>query len=177
MWSGGNHGRSLSSRVCCGSALVVRSRLRQAEDGTHPRDTYAVAGYNSAWQFHLSQRGIFNPGLAFWAKAYFCCTLVTNVLVTGLIAGRIWAHGRKFDRSVGSLPSMRHRYWAIMAIVVESGAIYSSALIIEIVLYVSKTNAIYVLFDGMAQVIVSTASFGLMVTDSNTGIYRELYQR
>ena len=48
-------------------------------------------------------------------------------------------------------------YWGIMAIVVESGALYSSALIIEIALYVSKTNAIYVLFDAMAQVIVSTA--------------------
>lgn len=50
---------------------------------------------------------------------------------------------------------MRPRYWSVLAIVIESGALYSSALIIEIVLFVSKTNAIYVLFDGMAQVIVS----------------------
>ena len=37
MWSGGNHGRSLSSHVCCGSAQLVRSRLRLAEEGTNPR--------------------------------------------------------------------------------------------------------------------------------------------
>jgi hypothetical protein len=117
-----------------------------------------VSGYNSAWQFHLSRQGIFNPGLEFWAKAYFSCTLATNILVTALIAGRIWAQGRKLDKSFGSLPSMAPRYWSIMAIVVESGALYSSALIVEIALYASKTNAIYTLFDGMAQVIVSALS-------------------
>jgi len=52
---------------------------------------------------------------------------------------------------------MGPRYWGILAIVIESGALYSSALVVEIALYVSKTNAIYVLFDGMAQVIVSAA--------------------
>ena len=56
---------------------------------------------------------------------------------------------------------MGPRYWGILAIIIESGALYSSALVIEIALFVSKTNAIYVLFDGMAQIIVSAACFWL----------------
>jgi len=72
---------------------------------------------------------------------------------------------------------MGPRYWGVMAIVIESGALYSSALVIEIALYVSKTNGIYVLFDGMAQVIVSTACFCLIGTTSDAIIYRESYQQ
>jgi len=133
MWSGRNHRRPLSSRVCCGSALVVRSRLRQAEDGTNPRDTYAqlqdtilhgsstsCSEVSSTWASRSGRR-----------RNSAVCWSPTS---SSLASSRIWAHGRKFDRSVGSLPSMRHRYWAIVAIIVESGAIYSSALIIEIAL-------------------------------------------
>lgn len=136
-----------------------------------------VTGYISAYQFILLKRGIFGAALEYWAKAFFCCTLATNVLVTGLIAGRIWAHGKKLDKSVGSLPSMGPRYWGILAIIIESGALYSSALIIEIVLYASKTNAIYVLFDGMAQVIVSAHASAFMATTSDACVHRESYQR
>lgn len=135
----------------CWCVLPVRGKPEMALTQGRSR---TVTGYISAYQFLLLKRGIFSPALEIWAKAFFCCTLATNVLVTGLIAGRIWSHGRKLDKSVGSLPSMGPRYWGILAIIIESGALYSSALIIEIALYASKTNAIYVLFDGMAQVIV-----------------------
>jgi hypothetical protein len=64
-----------------------------------------------------------------------------------------------------------------MAIVIESGALYSSALVIEIALFVTQTNAIYTIFDGMAQVIVSAARFCLHRTATDAGIYRGLYLR
>jgi hypothetical protein len=174
MWSGDNHERSFSYHVCCCSPLLVRSPCqRQTGDGTNPRGwARIVTGYNSAYHFLLLRRGIFNSALEFWAKAFLCCTLSTNVLVTGLIAGRIWTHGRKLNKSVGSLPSMGPQYWGILAIVIESGALYSSALVIEIALYASKTNAIYVLFDGMAQVIVSAVCFclnGPLLMPASTG--------
>jgi hypothetical protein len=46
-------------------------------------------------------------------------------------------------------------YIKILALVIESGAIYSSALIIEITLYFLNTNAFYIVYDPIAQLTVS----------------------
>src|SRR5258706_1250766 len=163
------HGRTVSVvALHCWCVSPVRGKPEIAL--TQGR-TRTVTGYNSAYQFILLKRGLFSPALEYWAKAFFCCTLATNLLVTGLIAGRIWAHGRKLDKSVGSLPSMGPQYWGILAIIIESGALYSSALIIEIALYASKTNGIYVLFDGMAQVIVSAHASASMATTSDAAVH------
>jgi len=45
----------------------------------------------------------------------------------------------------------------ILVIVIESGMIYSAALIIEIACYFSGSNAFYILYDPIAQLTVSFA--------------------
>lgn len=50
--------------------------------------------------------------------------------------------------------SRAFRYWKTLAVVIESGAIYSSALIIEITLYFLNTNAFYIIYDPIAQLTV-----------------------
>ena len=47
------------------------------------------------------------------------------------------------------------RYRKVLALVIESGAIYSSALAIEITLYFLNTNAFYIVYDRIAQLTVS----------------------
>jgi len=46
------------------------------------------------------------------------------------------------------------RYRKVFTLVIESGAIYSSALVIEITLYFLKTNAFYIVYDPIAQLTV-----------------------
>lgn len=58
MWSGENHGRLSSSRVCCGSALLVRSRLKQAEDGTNSPGTHAQSPDTSPRGSFTSHSGV-----------------------------------------------------------------------------------------------------------------------
>jgi len=43
----------------------------------------------------------------------------------------------------------------ILVLVIESGMIYSAALIIEIACYFSGSNAFYILYDPIAQLTVS----------------------
>lgn len=50
------------------------------------------------------------------------------------------------------------RYRKVLALVVESGAIYSSALAIEITLYFLNTNAFYIIYDPIAQLTVRPLS-------------------
>jgi len=45
----------------------------------------------------------------------------------------------------------------ILVIVIESGMIYSAALIIEIACYFAGSNAFYILYDPIAQLTVSFA--------------------
>lgn len=46
------------------------------------------------------------------------------------------------------------KYRRVLALVVESGAVYSSALVIEITLYFLNSNAFYIIYDPIAQLTV-----------------------
>lgn len=60
-------------------------------------------------------------------------------------------------RYLGRQFGTQFQYKRVLVIVVESGAIYSSALIIEITLYFLNTNAFYIVYDPIAQLTVSYA--------------------
>lgn len=47
------------------------------------------------------------------------------------------------------------RYRRVLTMVVESGLIYSSAILIEITLYFLNSNAFYIVYDPIAQLTVS----------------------
>ena len=51
------------------------------------------------------------------------------------------------------------RYWRILLIVIESGMIYSVALVFEIALYFNASNAFYIVYDPIAQLTVSVFDF------------------
>lgn len=46
------------------------------------------------------------------------------------------------------------RYWRVLLIIIESGMIYSVALICEITLYFLDSNAFYIVYDPIAQLTV-----------------------
>ena len=51
------------------------------------------------------------------------------------------------------------RYWKVLLIIIESGMIYSVALICEITLYFLSSNAFYIVYDPIAQLTVRHLPF------------------
>ena len=51
------------------------------------------------------------------------------------------------------------RYRRVLLLIIESGAIYSSAVLIEIILYFLPHNAFYIVYDPIAQLVVSQKCF------------------
>ena len=49
------------------------------------------------------------------------------------------------------------RYYKVFLLIIESAAIYSTAVLIEIILYFSNSNAFYIVYDPIAQLTVSVS--------------------
>ncbi len=113
--------------------------------------------------------------LQIWNGSLFSLSLATNVTVTLLISLRVWyalttypsrsesprltctgLSCRYMLRLGGSRTAFR--YWRILLIIIESGMVYSVALICEITLYFLKSNAFYIVYDPIAQLTVRTPS-------------------
>ncbi|KAK7472403.1 hypothetical protein VKT23_000517 [Stygiomarasmius scandens] len=110
----------------------------------------AVCGFGQAYIFANAKtiHTAFGTQLARWNGSLFSLSLATNIVVTSLIGFRIWYMSREYASF--DVPSTV-RYRRIMLIIVESGAVYSSALIIEITLYFLGNNAFYIIYDPIAQ--------------------------
>ncbi|KAF7341108.1 hypothetical protein MVEN_01845000 [Mycena venus] len=75
---------------------------------------------------------VFGVDQALPLAPFFGITLATNVLVTGLTAGRIWWMGRQVRAHLQ--PDMQKKYTTSMSIIVESGVIYSAGILTYLVL-------------------------------------------
>ncbi|OBZ71515.1 hypothetical protein A0H81_08691 [Grifola frondosa] len=99
--------------------------------------------------------------LTIWNGSLFTISLATNIIVTSLIALRVWY----------MLPFQRRycyfRYWRILLIIIESGMIYSVALICEITLYFLASNAFYIVYDPIAQLTAITPTMILVLAGLN----------
>ena len=93
-----------------------------------------------------------------WATAFFAATLATNVICTcaslywyptpfinivysGMIAFRIWS----VDRASGKYNNSKSTLKPVLAVVIESGAIYSASLTILLAIYLSH-SLVYLIF-------------------------------
>ncbi|ESK94030.1 hypothetical protein Moror_12861 [Moniliophthora roreri MCA 2997] len=89
-----------------------------------------------------------------WVIAAFSMTLATNVTVTVLIAGRIWWAGREVESAFdGKYVGTYRQVSGILGIVLESGAICSVFQLFTAILYGTGTNAVFLSWDPLAQVI------------------------
>lgn len=80
---------------------------------------------------------VFTTDILSWITSTFVLTIVTQITATGLIAGRIY-HASLLSIAGGS--NKRH-YMSLVWLVVESGAIYTSAALIQLITYLLKMNA------------------------------------
>ncbi|KAJ4483535.1 hypothetical protein J3R30DRAFT_3285510 [Lentinula aciculospora] len=130
----------------------------------------AVCGFGQAVIFAEARttHSAFESNLERWNGSLFSLSLATNVVVTSLIAARIWW----VSRQIGPLHDSSFKYRRVLLLVIESGAIYSSALVIEITLYFLNNNAFYIIYDPIAQLtaivptmIIVMTSLGLTSAD------------
>jgi len=107
----------------------------------------AICGFAQTYYFAVGTdlHSAFSPMLEVWNGALFGLSLITNIVVTSLIATRVWYMLRM------SGGSRNFRYWRVLVIVIESGMIYSVALICEITLYFLNNNAFYIVYDPIGQ--------------------------
>lgn len=111
------------------------------------------AGYTSVYQFSTLEDGDgaqFDDNLKRWFTVLYSAMLANNVLTTTLIASRIWWRSRQSGSELG----WRHqaKYNWIIAVVIESGAIYSFSLLIYLVLYTIESQAQKLILDSLCQI-------------------------
>jgi len=117
------------------------------------------------WAFWNAQTRhvAFESALAPWITATFSMTLATNVVCTGLIVYRIWRSQRQVE------PACKNStFLPVMVMIIESGAIYSAALISVVVTYSAGHSAQYVLLDFLPSLI--GVVFTLIVVRVGLGI-------
>ncbi|KAJ3999043.1 hypothetical protein F5050DRAFT_1710038 [Lentinula boryana] len=93
---------------------------------------------------------LFGPTVEKWAILLAVCIVLTNLMCTGMIAGRIWWHNREIQKALG-VNGMPHKYRTIFYGVLESGALYLLAWIVAILLYLINTSAIIPMLDIISQ--------------------------
>lgn len=112
----------------------------------------AVCGFAQTVYFARAKslHSAFAHILQVWNGSLFGLSLATNVVVTLLISMRVWY----MFRATGGVAHFQ--YWRILLIVIESGMVYSVALICEITLYFLNSNAFYIVYDPIAQLTAIT---------------------
>ncbi|TFK68838.1 hypothetical protein BDN72DRAFT_768736 [Pluteus cervinus] len=84
------------------------------------------------------------------ALPYFALSVSMTVLATSLMIGRILYHRRRFQKLFG--PQSAGEYTGIMAMLVESAALYAAFCIIFIPLYATNNPLLYIFLASLAQV-------------------------
>jgi hypothetical protein len=107
-----------------------------------------ICGYRSVYNFSQGQN--ITPTTTAWGDAMFILSLLTNLLVTTLIASRIYWIGRRSNAVNGPGHSQKYNY--TVAIVLESGALYLAPLVILLVLFSLNLVSAYIVYAALAQI-------------------------
>ncbi|KAF7367351.1 hypothetical protein MSAN_00797500 [Mycena sanguinolenta] len=111
----------------------------------------AVSGYMTCAIFAKIQPGstVFDKELDAWIKTFFAIAVAQNIITTALMAWRIAAA----DRQTSSYRVTKNNLIPILRILVESAALYLTAEIILLILYVANSNAQYILLEIITPII------------------------
>ncbi|KAG6872532.1 hypothetical protein C0995_009106 [Termitomyces sp. Mi166 len=89
---------------------------------------------------------VFDPTILSWITSTFVLNIATQITATSLIAFRIY-HALNFTG-----PKFQVRYMSLIWLIVESGAIYTSAAIIQLITYLLKMNVGVIMEFTLAQI-------------------------
>jgi len=129
----------------------------------------AIGGYGAVGQYFLPNPRV--PRTVHWAQGMLSLSMVTNVLVTGLTAGKIWYISRTLDAKYFG-PSL-HRYRSIILLTVESGVFMAISKIIEFTLFqiapedgLNGLNALYIPLECMPQIMGICPTFIMLAVST-----------
>jgi len=91
----------------------------------------------------LKGSGLFAKSIAAFATSFFSIGLVQNLLTTSLIVWRIW----RVNMGVGARAMGQSSLWPVIAIVLESGALYSANMAALLFTYAAGSYAQYICLD------------------------------
>ncbi|KAK7047613.1 hypothetical protein VNI00_006381 [Paramarasmius palmivorus] len=113
----------------------------------------SIAGYVAVWEISRVDSGdsIFAKQVADGATTLFALSFGTNVIVTSLIAGRIWYIARRTSLNLGRQHGVK--YSRAMVVIIESGALYSVSLFMLLVLFATDNDAQIILFNSVSQIV------------------------
>ncbi|KAK7056663.1 hypothetical protein VNI00_002380 [Paramarasmius palmivorus] len=118
---------------------------------------------------------VFSKHVSDWATTLFTLTFVTNVIVTSLIAMKIWRMARNTSTYLGRQHGLK--YSRALVVIVESGALYSGSLLILLVLFTTNNEAQIILYSSVSQIvgiaptlIIVRLGLGLTVRDNLTTV-------
>ncbi|KAJ6519346.1 hypothetical protein C8R45DRAFT_18985 [Mycena sanguinolenta] len=111
----------------------------------------AVSGYMTCAIFAKIQPGstVFDKELDSWIKTFFVIAVAQNIITTTLMAWRIAAA----DRQTSSYRVTKNNLLPILRILIESAALYLTAEIILLILYVANSNAQFILLEIITPII------------------------
>ncbi|TBU26036.1 hypothetical protein BD311DRAFT_779859 [Dichomitus squalens] len=159
-------------KVCVLPVLLIIASATYAVYRPAHKRAHAVCGFGQAYIFATAKttHSAFAATLARWNGSLFSLSFATNVVVTGLIAARLWY----LSRASGASGVYRYRFARAFLLIIESAMIYSTAVLIEIVLYFSGNNAFYIVYDPIAQLtgmvpttIIIVAALGLTYSEDS----------
>jgi len=112
----------------------------------------AITGYGAIGRYFSPNP--YTSESVLWAEAMLATSMITNVIVTALTAGRIWQLTRGL-----TLGSSSVHYNHVLLLIIESGLVMSISKTIEFILFelapddgLDGLNALYILMDCMPQI-------------------------
>ena len=107
----------------------------------------------TAESFAIVQKGdtIFVKKLTERALGQYSLTLANNLIISGLIAGRVWYLTRNIR---GLAMPVQKRYSRLILMIVESGMVYAFCQIIQLSFYAAKFPGLYFVADSFIQIFV-----------------------
>jgi len=115
--------------MCLGSLVTVFAVVYEVSHATLTT-TYATAITN-------------------WAYSFLSLGLAQNAIVTGLIVFKIWTINIGVRGHTSTVSSL----WPVIAVLMESGALYSSSVMITLITYVTQNNGSAVMTDIVVPII------------------------
>ncbi|KAF7367306.1 hypothetical protein MSAN_00792700 [Mycena sanguinolenta] len=116
----------------------------------------AVSGYMTCAIFAKihPDSTVFNSALDAWIKTFFAIAVAQNVITTTLMAWRI----ADAEKQSSAYRTSKSNLIPILRILVESAALYLTAEIILLILYVANSNAQYIVLEAITPIIGITLS-------------------
>ncbi|KAG8932143.1 hypothetical protein FRC02_001616 [Tulasnella sp. 418] len=92
------------------------------------------------------------PKVDMWSYIAFSLTLATNILVTALIAFKLWWMSRQFKLA---LPDQTQKFYhRVIMVIIESGALYSASVAVLLAVYANRmSGATFLALDVVPQIV------------------------